>query len=159
GYVAYQRVGTGFLPEMDEGAFVLDYFTPGGTALAETDRQVHLAEGILMRTPEITAISRRTGAELGLFATEQNRGDIVARLRPRSERSRDIFAVINSVRDTIQSTVPQLHIEFVQILSDVINDLAGAARPVEVKLFGSNLDTLEAYAERFVPLIVHVPGI
>jgi len=43
GVVAYRFVGTGFLPEIDEGAFVLDYFTPGGTALVETDRQVHIA--------------------------------------------------------------------------------------------------------------------
>jgi len=43
----WQLVGTGFLPEIDEGAFVLDYFTPGGTALAETDREVGIAERIL----------------------------------------------------------------------------------------------------------------
>ena len=80
GVLAYRFVETGFLPEMDEGAFVLDYTTPGGTALAETDRQLHIVEKILASTPEITGTSRRTGAELGLFATEQNTGDIVARL-------------------------------------------------------------------------------
>ena len=67
---------------------MLDYFTPGGTALAETDRQVHIAERILLATPEIAGISRRTGAELGLFATEQNTGDIVARLTPERQRDR-----------------------------------------------------------------------
>src|SRR6185437_11852563 len=71
GVLVERSIGTGFLPEMDEGAFVLDYFTPGGTALAETDREVRIAEGILARIPEITGTSRRTGAELGLFATEQ----------------------------------------------------------------------------------------
>src|SRR6185437_5360018 len=85
GVIAQRFVGTGFLPEMDEGAFVLDYFTPGGTALAETDRQLHIVERILANTPEITATSRRTGAELGLFATEQNTGDVVARLKPQSQ--------------------------------------------------------------------------
>jgi multidrug efflux pump subunit AcrB len=98
GIVAQRFVGTGFLPEMDEGAFVLDYFTPGGTALAETDRQVHIVEEILARTPEIEGTSRRTGAELGLFATEQNTGDIVARLTPPGNRSRTIFDVIDDVR-------------------------------------------------------------
>ena len=82
GVLAYKLVPTGFLPEIDEGAFVLDYWSPGGTALAETDRQVHIAEKILMATPEVDGISRRTGAELGLFATEQNRGDMVVRLKP-----------------------------------------------------------------------------
>ncbi|HEV2751499.1 MAG TPA: efflux RND transporter permease subunit [Gemmatimonadales bacterium] len=154
-----QFVGSGFLPEMDEGAFVLDYFTPGGTALAETNRQVGIAERILAATPEITGTSRRTGAELGLFATEQNRGDIVARLRPIGERSRDIFAVMDDVRDKVTAAVPRLHIEFVQILSDVINDLAGAARPVEIKLFGPDLDTLEAYARRLAPDLQRIDGL
>src|SRR5439155_614819 len=82
----------------------------------------------------------------GQFVTAQNSGDIVARLVPRSRRSRDIFAVMDEVRARVTTTAPRLHIEFVQILSDVINDLAGAAKPVEIKLFGERLDTLEAYA-------------
>src|SRR2546425_5599972 len=111
GVILMRLVGTGFLPEMDEGAFVLDYFTPGGTALAETDREVGIAERILAETPEIEATSRRTGAELGLFATSQNTGDIAARLVPRNRRSRDIFAVMDDVRGAITAAVPRLHIE------------------------------------------------
>ena len=159
GFGAWRLIGTEFLPEMDEGAFVLDYFTPGGTALTETNRQVAIAESILAATPEIQATSRRTGAELGLFATAQNSGDLVARLKPSGDRSRSIFAVIDDVRDRISSAAPRLHIEFVQILSDVINDLAGAARPVEIKLFGEPLDTLESFAQRLAPHLEHINGI
>ncbi|PYP32799.1 MAG: AcrB/AcrD/AcrF family protein [Gemmatimonadetes bacterium] len=155
----WRLVGTGFLPEMDEGAFVLDYFTPGGTALAETNREVGVAEAVLAATPEITGTSRRTGAELGMFATAQNSGDVIARLAPRGGRSRDVFAVIDDVRDRIAAAVPRLHIEFMQILADVINDLAGAARPVEVKLYGERLDTLEAYARRLAPALERIAGL
>ncbi len=159
GWGLWQLVQTGFLPEMDEGAFVLDYFTPGGTALNETDREVGIAERILATTPEIEGTSRRTGAELGLFATAQNTGDIVARLKAPGRRSRDIFEVIDEVRDKVTAAVPRLHIEFVQILSDVINDLAGAAKPVEIKLFGERLDSLEAYARRLEPALDSVAGL
>jgi CzcA family heavy metal efflux pump len=159
GVIAQRFVGTGFLPEMDEGAFVLDYFTPGGTALAETDREIHIVEKILAETPEITGTSRRTGAELGLFATEQNTGDIVARLRPQNQRSRSIFDVIDDVRTKVETAVPRLHIEFVQILSDVINDLAGSAKPVEIKLFGPDLNRLETYAKSIEPKMTNVAGI
>src|SRR5881296_3857539 len=155
----WRLVGTGFLPEMDEGAFVLDYFTPGGTALAETNREVGVAERVLARTPELTGTSRRTGAELGMFATAQNSGDIIARLTPRGRRSRDVFAVIDEVRDEVTAAIPRLHIEFMQILADVINDLAGAARPVEVKLYGERLDTLEAYARRLAPALERIAGL
>jgi CzcA family heavy metal efflux pump len=159
GFVLTRLVGTGFLPEMDEGAFVLDYVTPGGTALAETDREIGIAEHILAETPEIAGTSRRTGAELGLFATTQNTGDVVARLTPPGRRARDIFAVMDDVRDRVNAAVPRLRIEFVQILSDVINDLAGAAKPVEIKLFGERLDTLEAYARRLASQLESVRGI
>ncbi len=159
GVLGAQLVGSGFLPEMDEGAFVFDYWTPGGTALAETDRQLRVVEHIMAQTPEITGTSRRTGAELGLFATQQNTGDIVARLAPRSRRSRDIFAVMDDVRQRVSAALPRLRFEFVQILSDVINDLAGASRPVEIKLFGDRLDSLEAYAKSVAPDLGRVNGL
>jgi CzcA family heavy metal efflux pump len=159
GYFVHRLAPTGFLPEIDEGAFVLDYLTPGGTALAETDRMVHIAERILMSTPEITGISRRTGAELGLFATAQNTGDINARLKPRSQRERSIFEVMDEVRVKVEEAVPRMHIEFVQILSDVINDLAGNQAPVEIKMFGPDLEQLEKYAEKLEPKASKVDGI
>jgi CzcA family heavy metal efflux pump len=159
GYLAQRFVGTGFLPEMDEGAFVLDYFTPGGTDLQETDRQLHVAERILMQTPEVEGISRRTGAELGLFATEQNVGDMVVRLKAPSQRSRSVVEVIDEVRGKIETQVPRLNIEFVQILSDVINDLAGSANPVEIKLFGDDLAQMEAYAKTIAAPMEKVEGL
>jgi multidrug efflux pump subunit AcrB len=159
GILAYRVVGTGFLPEMDEGAFVLDYWSPGGTALAETDRMMHIVEGILAATPEIAGTSRRTGAELGLFATLQNRGDLVARLKERGDRKRSSDEVIDDVRDKITTAVPRLRVEFVQILSDVINDAAGAARPVEIKLFGPDLGALEAYGKKLAGPLAKVDGV
>jgi len=159
GVLAYKFVETGFLPEMDEGAFVLDYTTPGGTALAETDRQLHIVEKILASTPEVTGTSRRTGAELGLFATEQNTGDIVARLKPQGQRDRSIFDVIDEVRTKIERSVPRMRIEFVQILSDIINDLAGNASPVEIRLFGQDLAQLEGYGTKLGEKLESVEGL
>lgn len=159
GFLLFRSVGTGFLPEMDEGAFVFDYYAPGGTALAETDRQVRVVERLMLRTPEVQAISRRTGAELGLFATQQNRGDLVARLVPRAQRSRTIFEIMNQLRTEVGAAAPRLRVDFIQLMSDIINDLAGAATPVEVKLFGTDLNALERYAGRVSPQITRVPGL
>jgi multidrug efflux pump subunit AcrB len=159
GWVAHQYVGSGFLPDMDEGAFVLDYFSPGGTALAETDRMVHQVEQILLSTHEVEGISRRTGAELGLFATEQNRGDLSVRLTAQSKRNRSSFEIIDDVRAKIDRRVPRLRVEFVQIISDELNDLAGATNPVEIKLFGSDLTALEAYGTKLGEKIEKVDGV
>ncbi len=155
----YGLVGTGFLPEMDEGSFIVDVVAPGGTALAETDRQLHVIEQILAETPEVTGTSRRTGAELGLFATDQTKSDIVARLEPQSKRTRRITDIMNEVRGKVESNVPRLRAEFIQILSDVLDDLSGAARPMEVKLFGADLKALEVYAKVLGEKIEKVGGL
>jgi multidrug efflux pump subunit AcrB len=120
---------------------------------------VHVAEEVLASEPEVTGTSRRLGAELGLFATEQHRGDLVVRLQPEHERERSSFAVIDDVRGKIHRVAPRLRVEFVQILSDVINDLAGAARPVEIKLFGENPGALEAYARSLAGRLKEIEGL
>ncbi len=159
GYVAYRATETGFLPEMDEGAFVLDYWAPGGTALTETDRELGVIDGILARIPEVAGTSRRTGAELGLFATLQNRGDYAVRLKPQSQRHRSIDEVIDEVRGRATAGLPRMRIEFVQILSDVVNDLAGSARPVEIKLFGPDLAALERYGTQLDSAMAGIAGL
>lgn len=159
GWFTYRSVATGFMPEMDEGAFVLDYWTPGGTALSETDRQLRVVDAILSELPEVTATSRRTGAELGLFATQQNRGDYVVRLAPQGSRARSAADVIDDVRQQIEIRLPRLRVEFVQILSDVINDLAGNAHPIEIKLFGADLLALEAYGAHLDSALARINGL
>ena len=156
---AYVFVGTGFLPNMDEGSFILDFWSPGGTSLAETDRQLHVIEHILAETPDVTGTSRRLGAELGLFATQQNRGDMTVRLKSPSQRHRTIFEVIDEVRGKVSAAVPRFRVEYVQILSDVLSDLSGNARPMEIKLFGADLDALEKYANQLAPKVAKVEGI
>ena len=159
GVVAQFFVGTGFLPDMDEGSFILDYWTPGGTALAETDRQLKVVDRILAETPEVVGTSRRTGAELGMFATQLNRGDFVVRLAPHGARHRDIFAVMDDVRDRVTAALPRMRVEFVQLLTDVLDDLAGNPNPVEIKLFGERLDSLEHYAEALTTDLEGVRGL
>src|SRR5207244_10988636 len=97
GLLIYSQLGSGFLPTMDEGSFVLDYWMPSGTSLQESDRVVHSIERMLSDTPEVYSFSRRTGAEMGLFATEQSRGDILIRLK--RDRSRRVEAVMDNLRD------------------------------------------------------------
>ncbi|MFB3921318.1 MAG: efflux RND transporter permease subunit [Terriglobia bacterium] len=155
----YYRVETGFLPEMDEGGYVVDYLTPPGTSLHETDRLVRLIEDRIKRMPETAAFSRRTGAEMGFFATVQNEGDILVKLKPRTQRKRDVYQVINDLRDQVTRNIPGIQIEFVQLLQDMIGDLEGEPQPVEIKLFGSDMKVLEDLAEELGPRIQKIPGI
>lgn len=150
---------TGFMPDMDEGAFILDYLTPDGTSLGETDRQVKIVEGILMEQPEVAAYSRRTGLELGFFATEQNTGDIAVSLKPKSERDRSVFEVIEAVRNRCLQEVPGMECEFILIIQDRVGDMAGEPSPVEVKIFGSDPVRLREIAGQVSEIVASVPGV
>ncbi|MGD0948729.1 MAG: efflux RND transporter permease subunit [Candidatus Binatia bacterium] len=156
-WVAYGHVETGFVPEMDEGAFILDYWAPPGTSLEETVRMLEKVDAILAHTPEVVSFSRRTGAELGFFLTETNRGDYSVRLR--RNRSRGIDEIMDGVRDEVHAQMPGLRIDFVQMLQDMIGDLSGNPTPVEIKLFGSDLTPLEQAARSANALIAPIPGI
>jgi CzcA family heavy metal efflux pump len=159
GILLYLHLETGFLPEMDEGGFVLDYRTPPGTSLRETDQLVRQLEERVQHLPETSAFSRRTGAELGLFATEQNKGDILVKLVPRSQRKRNAEKIIEGLREDIHQNVPGIEVEFVQLLQDMLGDLEGSPEPVEVKLFGSNMEGLTRLAETVGERMQKVPGI
>ena len=65
GIVGFLNVGTGFMPKMDEGGFILDYVAPPGMSLTETDRLVRQIEVVLRSTPDVLTSSRRTGQQLG----------------------------------------------------------------------------------------------
>ncbi|MDB4983336.1 MAG: Cobalt-zinc-cadmium resistance protein CzcA, partial [Myxococcales bacterium] len=160
GFVAARNVGTGFLPEMDEGAFVLDYFLPSGTSLADTDATARKIEAILRALPEVETYSRRTGAELGpATATEVSRGDIMVRLKPRGARAASAEEVIVAARARIEREVPEARVEFVQVLQDILNDLSGTPRPLEFKLFGNDYGVLRAEAAEVARRLERLPGL
>jgi CzcA family heavy metal efflux pump len=157
--VMFASIGTGFFPAADEGGFVLDYITPPGSALAETDRQVRAIERVIEATPEVAAYSRRTGSELGLFATAQNSGDILVRLMPRAERDRSSEEIISDLRRKVQEAAPLVEIEFVQLLQDMLGDLEGNPEPIEVKIFGDDPDRLAQLGQQVQDLLTHVEGV
>ena len=155
----FYQVGTGFFPAADEGGFVLDYLTPAGSALAETDAQVRAIEKVVSDTPEVASYSRRTGSELGLFATAQNTGDILVRLKPRSARSRSSEDIISDVRERAHRAAPLVEIEFVQLLQDMLGDLEGNAEPIEVKIFGDDPDRLAELASPVEEMMDKIDGV
>jgi len=160
GVLAARGVETGFLPSMDEGAFVLDYFLPAGTSLTDTDAAARKIEAVLKQLPDVDTYSRRTGAELGpAAATQVSRGDIMVRLKPRGQRSRSVDDVIEAARADVAERVPEARVEFVQVLQDVLNDLSGTPRPIEIKLFGSDYGQLRQLAAQVAGRIHDVPGL
>jgi len=157
GYLAYRDIGSGFMPPMDEGGFILDYRAPPGTSLTETDRLLRQVEAILRATPEVATYSRRTGAALGNFLTEANEGDFFVRLKPPPRRP--ISAVMDEVRQKVETEVPGLQIELAQLMEDLIGDLTAVPQPIEIKIYGDDPAALAAVAPKVAAAISKVRGV
>jgi multidrug efflux pump subunit AcrB len=195
---------TGLMPDMDEGAFIFDYWAPAGTPLERTEEMARAVEHVLFENPDVDSYVRRTGSENGIFATQTNRGDITVLLRPADDnlltawrrpvrpkfgdvedelkqlgrenaarkygpkfteeqmweegkeavrqkyRRRSVREIMDEVEEEVKEKFSehQFKIDLVQIMQDELNDLSGANKPVEVKLFGPQYATLRQLAEK-----------
>ena len=153
----YRQLETDFLPEFDEGGFVIDYWSPPGTSLTETSRQLDEAEEILRANPDVESYSRRLGAELGLFITEPYRGDFLVKLKPNRKHTTE--EVIADLRHEFNERFPTIRWEFPGILTDLVGDLQLTPEPIEIKLFSPDLEWLKQNAPRVEAEIQKVPGV
>jgi CzcA family heavy metal efflux pump len=157
GGVAYTRVGTGFMPQMDEGGFILDYRSPPGTSLQETDRLLRQVETIIRANPYVDTYSRRTGLQLGGGLTEANEGDFFVRLKNGSRP--DTEQVMEQVRSKIGQRVPGLDIELSQLMEDLIGDLVAVPQPIEIQLYGDDPAQLSATAGKVAAAVGRIVGV
>ncbi|HWE74476.1 MAG TPA: efflux RND transporter permease subunit [Stellaceae bacterium] len=158
GYLGYSQVGTGFLPRMDEGGFVLDYYSQPGTSLAETNRELEQVEAILKQDPDVETYSRRTGAGLGGDFKESYQGDFFIKLVDPSHRP-PIWTIMDQISDRITAQVPGIRFDIHQLLDDMIGDMVGRPQPVVVQLSASNPDLLSGAASKVAGMLEKVTGI
>ncbi|MBT2560835.1 efflux RND transporter permease subunit [Pedobacter sp. ISL-68] len=154
--LVFPRLETGFLPEMDEGSIVLDYASPPGTSLEETDRMLKQVEKEIVKIPDVQAYSRRTGTQMGFFITEPNTGDYLIQLK--HNRTKSTEEVISEIRTHIENTQPALVIDFGQVIGDMLGDLMSSTQPIEVKIFGNDQEKLQALSKKVADLVSHVDG-
>lgn len=155
-FLILPRLETGFLPEMDEGSIVLDYTSPPGTSLEETDRMLREIEKLIQATPEVQAYSRRTGTQMGFFITEPNTGDYLIQLK--KDRNRSTDEVTSALRQQIESTQPALRVDFGQVIGDMLGDLMTSVQPIEIKIFGEDQQQLQALSRQVADVVSGVYG-
>ncbi len=157
GYIGYRQVGSGFMPSMDEGGFILDYVTPPGTALTETDRLLRQMGEIVKATPEVLTYSRRTGTQLGGALTEANQGDFFIRLKPLPRRPID--EVMDEIRNKVELEVPGIKIELAKLMEDLIGDLTSVPQPIEIKLYSDEQTQLATASRNVADAVSSIRGV
>jgi CzcA family heavy metal efflux pump len=150
------RLETGFLPTMDEGSIVLDYSSPPGTSLEETDRMLREVEKIIVKQPDVATYSRRTGTQMGFFITEPNRGDYLIQLK--KDHAKTTEEVISDIRAAVAASQPALVIDFGQVITDMLGDLMSSTQPIEVKVFGPDQAMLNKLSKQIAAQVSAVKG-
>jgi CzcA family heavy metal efflux pump len=151
------KLPSGFLPDMDEGSLVLDFKSPPGTSLEETDRMLKQVDDIINKNPDVQKYSRRLGTQMGFFITEPNNGDYLIQLKAR--RSKPTMDVADDIRKEIESKLPSLKVDFGQVISDMLGDLMSSTQPIEVKIFGDDVEELKKLAQRGTEVVENIRGI
>ena len=157
GALAFSRVGTGFMPAMDEGGFTFDYISKPGTSLEETGRLLNQVEAIIRANPYVDTYSRRTGLQLGDALTEANTGDIFIRLKNGSRPSTE--EVMNDIRQEVQEKVPGLDVDVSQLMEDMIGDLVAVPQPIEIQLYSDNAAELNDTAQQVADALAKINGV
>ena len=157
GYIAYARVPTGFMPKVDESGFVMDYYTPAGTSLIESSREMAEVDALLKANPDVETFSRRLGTGLGGDLGQSYHGDYFVRLKTRHAKPTE--DVMTDVLGQIAARVPGVQIEVAQLMEDLIGDLTAVPQPIEIKLFAADPSILTAQAQKVAALIGKIDGV
>ena len=153
----YRQLETGFLPDFDEGGFVMDYTAQPGTSLAESSRVLDEAEKSIRANPDVEGYSRRLGTQLGPFITEPYVGDYLIKLK--ADRKHSTEEVLAAMRHDFNQRFPMIRWDFHGYLDDLIGDLQMAPDPIQIKLFSPDLPWLEKTAPRVEAEIKTIPGV
>ncbi|MCX6245176.1 MAG: efflux RND transporter permease subunit [Bacteroidetes bacterium] len=157
------QLKTGFLPVLDEGTIVLDYLSPPGTSLNASEAILRQVDTIVMKHPDVTTYMRRTGTNMASSISmasgviPPNEGDYLIQLKPGTKKKTE--EVISELRDQVGSKEPALNIEFGQRIADLLGDLIGRPEPVEVKIFGDDLEKLRTVAYQTKAVLQKIPGV
>ncbi len=155
-FIVLPKLKTGFLPQMDEGSIILDYNSPQGTSLEETNRMLDDVDKILDNIPEVKAYSRRTGTQMGFFITEPNRGDYLIELSKKRHKTTE--EVTDIIRKQVEASIPALTVDFGQVITDMLGDLMSSVQPIEIKIFGTSHEKLKELSQQVAHKVKQVKG-
>jgi cobalt-zinc-cadmium resistance protein CzcA len=152
------RIGSDFMPQLDEGAFLLQTVLPAEASLDEVDRLNHRVEDALRQVPEVEDVVRRTGrAERTEDPMPHTLSDVLVVLR--SDRRRALSAIEADMRERLEG-MPGVAVLFTTPLGMRIDEgLGGTPADLAVRIFGPDLEQLARLAEQAETLMRGIDGI
>ena len=159
--VVYTQVGKTFMPTMDEGDLIVGIEKLPSISLEQSaalDLKIHQA--LMKAIPEVIGVVARAGSdEIGLDPMGLNQTDTYLQLKPRDEwRMKSKEALMDEIRKVLDP-MPGIEYSFTQPIEMRVSEMIiGVRGDLAVKIFGPDLDKLNAYASQVEALLKTVPG-
>lgn len=152
------RIGTEFMPEIDEGALLIQTNVPAEASLDQVDRMNHRVEDVLRSFPEVEDVVRRTGrAERTEDPMPHTLSDVLVLLKPDRVRRGD--ALVDALREALEE-VPGVSVLFTTPLGMRIDEgLGGTPADLSIRIFGPELEELSRLANEASELLESVEGL
>ena len=153
----FASLGGGFLPKFNEGSFTINVATLPGVSLEESDKVGREAERIIMQSPEVITVARKTGrAELDEHSLNVNVSELEVPYRLAGRSRAELEA---ELRHRL-GEMPGVNVEIGQPISHRIDAmLSGTQSQIAIKIFGHDLPTLYRLAQSVKEAASEVNGV
>ncbi|WP_422016168.1 efflux RND transporter permease subunit [Reyranella sp.] len=160
--VAASRMGGEFIPSLDEGDIAMHAMRIPGTSLSQSVQMQKAVEKAVLEFPEVQEAAGKIGtAEVATDPMPPNVADTFILLKPRSrwpDPNRPKADLVAAIEKRV-SDVPGNNYEFTQPIQMRFNELiSGVRSDLGIKIFGDDLDTLLALANKVQSVVQRVPG-
>jgi len=161
GFLAYQELGSEFVPFLDEGAIVASTVMLPETSLEESVRIGKKIEEIFLSFPEVVCVCRQTGmGEETEHVHPANHSHFIMKLKPREERTRGFVELTEAMRRELDEKVAGVVYMFEQPIANKLSEmLTGVEGQISLKLFGPDLDILNAKIGEIHHVMEEIPGV
>lgn len=160
--IIFKNMGGEFIPTLEEGDYAIEFSLPQGSSLSQSTETFMMAEKMMLKFPEVKIVVSKIGAaDIATDPMPVNNGDLMVIMKPKKEwtTTKDFYALADMIRDTL-SNIPGVIAEPSQPIQMRFNELmTGIRQDVAIKIFGENLDTLIAYADKVAKVIRPIEGI
>ena len=158
----FGRLGSEFIPALDEGDIALHALRIPGTSLTQAVSMQHQLEDAIKMMPEVSHVFAKIGtAEIAIDPMPPSVADGFVMLKPRSEWSdpkKPKNEVVSQLEEIV-AKVPGNNYEFTQPIQMRFNELiAGVRSDIAVKVFGDNVEVLLDEAEKIKGVLAGIPG-
>lgn len=160
--VIFKNMGGEFIPTLEEGDYAIEFLLPQGSSLSQTTETVMLAERMLRVFPEVKMVVGKTGAaDIATDPMPPEQSDLLVIMKDKKQwtTTKDFNAMADTIREKL-SSIPGVIAEPSQPIQMRFNELmTGIRQDVAIKIFGENLDSLVAYADKVANVIRPIEGI